>query len=276
MPFRSLLFTPATRLDQLPKALVAGADWVALDLEDGVGSGGKVTARAAMRAFAGDGMGAVAGQVAVRINTLSSADGIRDMAAMLDWPVWPGMVILPKVSAPSEVAQLVALAAGCGQAPVIMAVLETAAGIACADRIACALPKTGALGYGSVDHTAETGGEMSDPALAWARGQIVNAAAIAGIPAMDGVWLDFRDPVGLEAEARMVKSMGFAGKIAIHPDQIGPINAVFSPAAEELEVARAMLAAADAAGGGAFSYKGKMVDAPVLARARRIVGGVPE
>lgn len=274
MPFRSLLFTPATRLDRLSRALEAGPDWVALDLEDGVAPGDKAAARAALDAFAADGMEELANRVAVRINTLSSADGVRDMAAMLDWPVWPGMVILPKVSAPLEVAQVEALAAGCGQAPVFMAVLETAAGVACADRIACALPKTGALGYGSADHTAETGGEMTVAALAWSRGQIVNAAAVAGIPALDGVWLDFRDPVGLEQEARLVKAMGFAGKIAIHPDQIGPINAVFSPTADELAVARAMLAASDAAGGGAFSYKGKMVDAPVLARARRIVGSL--
>lgn len=275
MPFRSLLFTPATRLDRVSRALAAGPDWVALDLEDGVGPDDKAAARAALGAFAGDGMGVVAGRVAVRINTLSSADGIRDMAAMLDWPVWPGMVILPKVSAPSEVVQLAALAAACGQAPVLMAVLETAAGIACADRIARAMPKTGVLGYGSADHTAETGGEMTEPALAWARGQVVNAAAVAGLPAMDGVWLDLGDHAGLAAEARLVKAMGFSGKIAIHPDQIAPINAVFSPSEDELAAARAILAASDAAGGGAFSYKGRMVDAPVLARARRIVGSGP-
>lgn len=271
MPFRSLLFTPATRLDRLSKALASGADWVTLDLEDGVGPGDKSGARQALGAFAASDLGNLTDRIAVRINTLGSPDGIRDMAAMLDWPDWPAMVMLPKVSAASEVAQIVALAASCGRAPVILATLETAAGIACADRIARALPKTAVIGYGSADHMAETGGEMSEASLAWARGKIVNAAALAGIPAMDGVWLDFRDPAGLEAEARLVRSMGFAGKIAIHPDQIAPINAVFSATATEVATARAMIAASDSAGGGAFSYNGKMVDAPVLARAHRIV-----
>nr|WP_275982181.1 CoA ester lyase [Frigidibacter sp. ROC022] len=265
------MFTPATRLDRLARAMAAGPDWVALDLEDGVGPGDKASAREALSVFARDELRPRADRVAVRINALSTAEGIRDMAAMLDWPIWPGMLILPKVSAPSEVAQVLALAADCGQAPVIMAVLETAEGIANAEPIARALPGSGVLAYGSADHMAETGGEMSAPSLAWARGRIVNAAALAGIPAIDGVWLDYRDAEGLTAEAQLAKSMGFAGKIAIHPDQIAPINSVFSPTGAEVESARALLAASEAAGGGAFSHNGKMVDAPVLARARRIV-----
>jgi len=260
-----------TRLDWLSKALAAGPDWVALDLEGGVGPGDKCCARQALDAFASGEMCVLADRIAVRINTLSSPEGIQDIAAMLDWPTRPGMEFFPKVSAPSEVAHLMALAASCGRAAIILVTLETAAGIACADQIARALPNTAVISYGSADHMAETGGEMSEASLAWARGQIVNAAAMAGVPAMDGVWLDFRDTVGLKAEAQLVKSLGFAGKIAIHPDQIAAINAVFSPTTAEIATARDMLAASDAAGGGAFSYNGKMIDAPVLARARRIM-----
>ncbi len=271
MPFRSLLFTPASRLDRLPKAPGSGADWVALDLEDGVGPDQKNDARRALGELADSGFGGLADRIAVRINTLSSRDGIRDMVMMLDWKVWPALVILPKVSAPSEVLQAVELAASCGQDPAFLVTLETAVGVAFADQIARVIPKASAIAYGSADHMAETGGEMAAASLAWARGQIVNAAALAGIAAMDGVWLDYRDTSGLEAEANLVKSMGFAGKIAIHPDQVATINRVFSPTETEIETAQAMLAASDAAGGGAFSYNGKMMDAPVLARARRIV-----
>jgi citrate lyase beta subunit len=167
------------------------------------------------------------------------------------------------------VAQIAALAAG--RARNLLLTLETAAGIARADEIARAATEGAVLGYGSADHMAEVGGTMSAPSLAHGRAVVLNAAAVAGIPAMDGVWLDFKDVDGLRDEANLVKSMGFAGKIAIHPDQIDPINKVFSPSEDEVATARALLAASDKAGGGAFSFKGKMVDAPVLARARRIM-----
>lgn len=271
MPFRSILFTPANRLDRLARALAAGADWVALDLEDGVGPDDKEQARKALGDLAASDWDGQAHRIAVRISTLGSPDGIRDMAAMLDWPVWPGMVILPKVSSPVEVEQAVQLAQFCGKDPCFLVTLETAAGLVNVAAIAQAVPKTGVLGYGSADHMAETGGVMNAAGLAWARGRIVNAAALAGVPAMDGVFLDFRDADGLRDEAQLVKSMGFAGKLAIHPAQIAPINTVFSASDSEIATARAMVAASQAAGNGAFSYNGKMVDAPVLAHARRII-----
>ncbi|MGI9487388.1 MAG: HpcH/HpaI aldolase/citrate lyase family protein [Geminicoccaceae bacterium] len=271
MPFRSILFTPATRLDRLEKALASGADWVALDLEDGVGPGDKTAARQALAEFAETRMAANADRIAVRINRLSLPDGIRDMARMLDWPVWPGLLILPKVESAAEVAQLIALTASLGRSPVILITLESALGLAEASKIAASAPKEAVLAYGSADHLAETGGMMSEPSLAFGRAQVVNAAALAGIPALDGVWLDFKSPAGLIAEAELVKSMGFSGKIAIHPDQVGPINRVFSPSDEEIAAAAALLEASKAAGGGAFAFKGKMVDAPVLARARRLI-----
>lgn len=274
MPFRSLLFTPATRLDRFQKALDAAPDWVALDLEDGVGPGDKEAARSALTAFARDGLGGAADRVAVRINAPNRPEGIRDLAAMLDWPAWPGMVILPKVESAAQVALIAELAASRSPAPALLLTLETASGVANAAEVARAAPKGSALGYGSADHMAETGGAMTAASLAHGRAAVVNAAAAAGLPALDGVRLDYGDADGLAAEAKLAKSMGFAGKIAIHPDQIGPINAVFSPTGDEIASARSMLAAAKAAGGGAFAHEGKMVDAPVLARARRILDAV--
>ena len=269
MSLRSLLFTPATRMDRLDKALGSSADWVALDLEDGVGPGDKASAREALTAFASNGLAKVASRVAVRINAANQPEGIRDLAAMLDWPVWPGMVILPKVEAAAQVAQIVSLSQR--RASAFLLTLETALGIENAVEIARAAPSGSVLGYGSADHMAETGGTMTNPSLAFGRGVVVNAAAAAGIQAMDGVWLNYKDLEGLRMEAELVKSMGFAGKIAIHPDQIGPINEVFSPTREEIATARTISKASDKAGGGAFAHNGKMVDAPVLARARRIV-----
>lgn len=271
MILRSLLFLPANRLDRLDKALDSGADRVALDLEDGVAPDEKAAARAALGHLADGRLADLAGRIAVRINSLDRPDGIRDLAAMLDWPVWPGMLVVPKVEHPAQIAQIAALAASGTREPALLITLETATGIANAAAIARAVTDGGAIAYGSADHMAETGGGMSAAALAHGRGQVVNAAAIARVPALDGVRLDYRDMPGLTAEAELAQAMGFAGKIAIHPDQIAPINAVFSPDAKQIETAGAMLDAARRAGGGAFAFNGKMVDAPVLARARRVV-----
>lgn len=272
MFLRSLLFLPANRLERLGKALASGTDMVVLDLEDGVGPDAKPAARQALDDLARSEMTAHAGRIAVRINPLASADGIRDLAMMLDWDVWPAMLVVPKVEAAAEVRQVAALVVASGpSAPALLLTLETAAGIAAAVDIAAAAPQGSVLGYGSADHMAETGGTMTPASLAFGRGQVVNAAATRRLAAVDGVWLDFRDPEGLAAEAELVRSMGFAGKIAIHPDQIAPIHRVFTPTPAEVADAKALLDAAASAGSGAFAFNGRMVDAPVLARAKRIV-----
>jgi citrate lyase beta subunit len=177
--------------------------------------------------------------------------------------------VLPKVNSAAEVAQIASLVADRGTR--LLITLESAAGVAHALDILSAAPKGALVGYGSADHMAETGGTMQAESLAWGRAQVVNAAANAGIPALDGVWLDYKDQAGLAAEAQLVQAMGFSGKIAIHPDQVAPINVVFSPSNAEIETAREMVAAAHIARGGAFSFNGKMVDAPVLARAHRLL-----
>ena len=269
MLIRSVLFTPATRLDRLPRALSSGADLVIVDLEDGVGEADKDNARAAFVDLVGRNFDGSADRIGLRINSLGSAAGIRDMAALLDCAAWPGVLVVPKVNAAAEVTQVAGLVAGRGTR--LLVTLESATGLAHAAKILAASPADTIVGYGSADHMAETGGTMGVESLSWGRGQIVNAAATRGLTVLDGVWLDYKDESGLEAEARLVKSVGFSGKIAIHPDQIPVINRVFSPTESELETARAMIEASESAGGGAFSFNGKMVDPPVLARAHRLV-----
>ncbi len=279
---RSVLFTPATRLDRLEPALASGADLVVLDLEDGVGPDDKYTAREAISRFATDGDGGFGdrgedsssggktpAQIGLRLNSLSTPEGILDMAAMLSWSQWPAVLVVPKVNAPAEICQLVDLIDA--RPTRLLITLETAKGISDAADILSVAPKGAIVGYGSADHMAETGGRMNNTGLAWARGQVVNAAAQANMPALDGVWLNYRDGAGLEQEAELVQEIGFSGKIAIHPDQIETINRVFSPSEGELAIAHEMVAASADVGGGAFSFNGKMVDAPVLARAHRLM-----
>lgn len=247
-------------------------DWVALDLEDGVSLSEKKQSRERLTGFSQSGFDGQAHRLGIRINGLSTAEGIRDLAAMLDWPQWPKMLILPKVENPIQIRQITELAASRGPVPILLITLETALGVENAHEILRSAPAGSVVGYGSADHMAETGGDMSAVSLSWARGRIVNAAAAVGMPALDGVQLQFRDSEGLLTEARLVKSMGFSGKIAIHPDQIGPINSVFSPTDAEIEIAREMIAAFEKAGENAVSFRGKMIDAPVLARAYRMIG----
>lgn len=268
---RSLLFTPATRLAKLEKAIGSGADCVALDLEDGIGPDDKDAARAALTDFATTPFDSHGTRIAVRISALSTPDGVRDMAAMLAWPHWPAMLMLPKVNAAAEIAQLASLIAARGADTRIFAVIETAHGMANAASILSGHPLLAAAGYGSADHTAETGARMDWDGLAWARGQIINAAAAAGVPAVDGVYLDIRDPDGLAADSRRLRGLGFTGRIVIHPDQVAPVNAAFSPTETEIADARALVDAAAGQSGGAFAHNGRMIDAPVLAAAERIL-----
>jgi|TARA_B110000305_G_scaffold227822_1_gene276892 citrate lyase beta subunit len=268
MLVRSVLFTPATRLDRLERALKSGADLVILDLEDGVGFADKTDALKELGKFANDGLGEVRDKVGVRINAMNTKQGIYDVAALLDWPVFPSYLVLPKVNSANEISQIYALTNEHRVKTLIT--LETAHGLANASEILRVAPKSSLVAYGSADHMAEVGGLMSETSLAWGRGQISNAAATVPVPVLDGVWLDYSDLKGLRTEAILVKSMGFSGKIAIHPDQIPVINEVFTPSEAEISEAIEMLNASEIAGGGAFSFNGKMIDAPVLARAHLI------
>lgn len=256
----------------------SGADAVILDLEDGVDPALRAEARAALgelaaRNFRGEATSeGKAPRVFVRINALSTVDGIHDVAALLGWAHWPDGLMLPKVESAMEVAQIRRLAAEAEKPASVIPVIETATGLARADAIAANCGAIGGIGFGSADYTAETGGTMGRDALLVARGRIANAAAIAGAPAIDGAWLDLDDEAGLAAETRHARDLGFSAKIAIHPRQVATINRELAPSPAEAEQAARLLDAASRNGGGAFRFEGRMIDAPVLARARRILG----
>ena len=270
MRTRSFLFCPANRPGRFSKAVAAGADWVVLDLEDGVPANERMMARQIVCSYLSDTGGNASG-FALRINSLATIDGILDAGMLIDMDVWPGMIVIPKIETSKELSQIQALAEAKGKAPALMATLESTRALADVRQILRDFQTVRVVAYGSGDHTAETGAAMTETGLAWGRGQIVNAAAEAGVPAVDGVCLDFRNDAALAREARLAREMGFAGKIAIHPGQVAGINDVFTPSPEEIDRARKMVAAFTAAGGGAFSFEGKMIDRPVLANARRIL-----
>ena len=194
--------------------------------------------------------------------------------------VAPDAVMLPKVESSYDV-DLVARhlrgaggAGGVGAEIGLVALIESALGLEHASNIARASPRLRSLAFGGVDLSADLGGSPDwEPMLAH-RAHVVRCAAAAGLGVLDVPYLAIDDAPGLKAECERVRAMGFSGKLAIHPNQVSVIADAFMPTAAEIEFAKGVLAAAEAAGGGACTYRGKMVDEPVLRSARRVLGRV--
>ena len=147
--------------------------------------------------------------------------------------------------------------------------VETAKGVRAVAEIALASEASTILGFGAVDLVAETGSDLSWDSLLYTRSQVILAASEARIEALDTVWIDIEDHAGLEEEARKARALGFSGKAAIHPSQVAPINAAFSPSDKEVDTARRIVEAASGDYTGAVQVDGKMIDEPVVIAARR-------
>ena len=270
-PLRSILFVPGNRADRFPRALAAGADAVVFDLEDGVEDGRKADARRAIAEWLA---ATPASRTArfVRVNASGSAWQAEDLVWLASVSGHIEGVVLPKAESSADIERVAALApAGC-----VIPLLETARGIIGAAAIASARATIPALLFGAEDFTAELGipRTLDGEELLLARSQVVLAAAAIGADAIDAVFVDLAAPERLRQDATRARALGFRGKMAIHPDQVATINGVFSPSADEIARARRLIDAADAArrqGEGAFRFEDRMVDAPVIARARRVL-----
>ena len=261
---RSYLFVPGDRPERFAKARASGADAVIVDLEDAVAPVNKVAARDAV-AGALD----AAQPVVLRINGADTgwfADDAR-LAAH------PGVsaVLLPKAAAVEAVA---ALRTASGGKPVL-ALVESAAGMANLTALAAA-QGVARLVFGSIDFQLDLDITDDDLALLPFRMQLVLASRVANLPPpVDGVTTALDDAARIESEARRARSLGFGAKLCIHPRQVAIVNGAFSPGAAEVAWAQRVVEAAAASGGAAVAVDGKMVDAPVLARARRLLAASP-
>ncbi|MCX6101501.1 MAG: CoA ester lyase, partial [Candidatus Bipolaricaulota bacterium] len=153
----------------------------------------------------------------------------------------------------------------------LMPILETGKGVLHAEEISCADPRVVVIAFGAEDFTRDVGARRAPEALLFARSMIVAAAKAAGVQASDTVYADIDDEAGLAAEAKLARDLGFDGKGAIHPAQVPALHVAFTPSEKEMEEARAIVAAAEDAekrGIGAIAIGGKMIDRPVLERAR--------
>jgi citrate lyase subunit beta/citryl-CoA lyase len=245
------LFVPGDRPDRFAKAVASGADVVVLDLEDAVAPAAKNTARAAVGGWLTAG-----GRALVRINAPGTPwfDADAALVATHDVPV-----MVPKAEVPGVLA-------GFGD---VVALVETALGVERAGELA-AVPTVTRLAFGSVDLAAQLGVAPEDPEpFAYARSRLVVASAAAGLaPPVVGVTTDLRDDDQLAADVAYARRMGFGGKLCVHPRQVGPVRAGFAPTPAELDWARRVVTAGESVS----TVDGKMVDKPVLARARRILG----
>ena len=262
-PRRSVLFLPGSNPRAVAKARTLPCDVVVLDLEDAVGPDGKAEARAAAAAALAEGFGDR--ETAIRINGLDTPWGAEDLAAMAK--ARPDIVVIPKVDGPA------ALDACAGADVELWAMVETPAALLTLPQIAgWSAGRLGALVLGVNDLGAAMGARAvpgREP-LKTAMALTVAAARAHGLTPIDGVFNRLDDPDGFAAECAQGREFGFQGKSLIHPAQIEPCNAAFSPDAAEVAWARAVTAAfADNPGKGAIRVDGAMVERLHLEQARR-------
>lgn len=266
---RSALYLPASNQRAIAKARDLPADVIILDLEDAVAPEAKADARAqAVAALAEGGFGTR--ELVVRVNGLDTEWGESDLAALSQGNA--AAVLVPKIAAASD---LVAYRSKLGESTALWAMIETAASLFRLDEIAGA-EGLEALVMGTNDLAKETGARLGGSRLPFvgAFGLAVAAARARGIAIFDGVFNDIEDEQGFIAEARQAVDFGFDGKTLIHPRQIGPCNAAFSPDAAETAWAQRILAAFDEpenASKGAIRVDGKMVERLHLHRARSVL-----
>jgi citrate lyase subunit beta/citryl-CoA lyase len=285
-PMRSMLFVPADSERKMAKSLSSPADALILDLEDSVSAERRPIAREMTAAFIADARtkGAKA-ELWVRINPLDSEDWEADLGGVM--AAAPAGIILPKPSSGQDVHKLsIALAqaetrhgleSGVTRIlPIVtevpLSVLQLHTYVGSSGRLAAMSWGAEDLGavIGSLANRDETGNFTSPYRLV--RDLCLITASAAATEPMDTVYVDFRNEKGLEAETRMAKRDGFTGKMAIHPDQVALINAVFTPSADEIAHARRVSDAFAAnPGAGVASLDGKMIDMPHLKLARRVL-----
>ena len=268
---RSLLFLPATAEHMLDKAPQRGADALIVDLEDSVAPERKVEARPMARAV----VRSLASRGAAVLLRVNSAPAMWRLD-LQDMP-WQDLaaVMLPKVETPQQVealAQALAEQSG-GRAPPVVALLETPRGVLAAADVA-RHPALVALGFGAEDYAAALGVAPGPLALAWPGQQVITAAHAFGLQCWglaDSI-AEVQDMLAFEKAVLMGRAMGFTGSVCIHPRQIPVVNGGFSPSADELRWAAQVVAAdeaAAAAGHGAVLLDGRMIDRPIVERARR-------
>ena len=277
---RSMLFLPGNTPNIIQNGGILGADAVILDLEDAVAPAEKDSARILVRSVIRS-MGFDPCEVIVRINAIDTPFWQKDLDAII--PVHPSMIMPPKTACAQDVLTVDAYIAqleeklGIEKGSVgLIPLIETALGIENAFQIASACPRVKAIFLGGEDLTADLHCKRTKEGheISYARSRMVCAARAAGIEVYDTPFTDVHDDEGIYADAQTAKSLGFTGKSAISPRHVQAINEIFSPSLSEIEYAYDVMEAiriGKEQGKGAVSLRGKMIDAPIVARARQTI-----
>lgn len=286
---RSLLFVPADGGNKLDKAMASGADAVIIDLEDSITPERKAAARAAAYSFLKNATAQKARpRILVRINGLDTGMADADLEAIV--PGRPDAVVFPKAEGGASAvhldAKLTAREAIAGLAEgsikVLAQAVESAAGLFLAGTFRDASKRLIGMTWGPEDLSAELGAEanrdrhgmLTEP-YRLARNICLYGAAAAKLPAIETVYVDFRNAEGLRQDTEEARRDGFTGRLAIHPAQVPIINAVFTPTQAQIDKAKAVVAAfAAQPGAGAVGIDGKMFDRPHLVRAQTLLARV--
>lgn len=277
---RSMLFLPGNTPNMLINGSCLGADAVIFDLEDAVSPAEKDAARILVRNtmkymdFHGC-------EIIVRINSIDTPYWKQDIDEIL--PQKPDLILLPKTGSAHDVEvaddYLAKAEAKLGLSPNtvgLMPLIETALGVENAFAIASARPRVAALFLGAEDLTADLRCQRTKEGreIEYARHRLVVAARAAGVDVYDTPFTDVNDDEGIWTDAKLAKALGFTGKASISPRHVEVINAVFSPTKKEIDYAYEVMdaiALAKAQGKGAIALHGKMIDAPIVSRARQTI-----
>jgi citrate lyase subunit beta/citryl-CoA lyase len=288
--WRSLLFCPADQPHRIAKAIAARPGGVIVDLEDAVHPSRRERARQdavqALSAAADPGVSHL-----IRVNRAGSRDLAEDLAVVVG--PWLDAVVLPKVSGPDEVAEVAERLRAAEQAGGLAAesvgivpVIEDCAALLHVEQIARASRSVVAMSFAGAeagDFMADLGGRWTPDGLALLYPKsrfLCDVRAVGDLPAVDGPSMNLRDPGVWESECSLARTLGFDGKVAIHPKQLDVIHRAFTPTAAEVEDARRLLAMLDDAAAGArgvSSDGGRMIDSANGRAARRLLrrAGVP-
>ena len=277
---KSVLFSPGDQPSLLAKAPESGADVVVFDLEDAVVPDRKREARETVVEALADVRGTAPDcERCVRINPLS-VGGDADLDALADASVSPDSLMLPKVDSADDIDQLGDAMAERDLDLPVLALLETAGGVLDAPAIAAA-DATDAILLGAEDLSADVGATRTREGteILYARERVVLAASHADVDAIDTLVTDYEDTDRLAEDAAFAATLGFDGKMAIHPAQVPVIEKAFTPDPDEIAWAKRVLSARDEAdqeGRGVFAVDGEMIDAPLIAQAETILERAPE
>ena len=277
---RSMLFLPGNNPNMLINGACLGSDAVIFDLEDAVSPAEKDAARILVRNtmkymdFRGC-------EIIVRINSIDTAYWQEDLDEIM--PFKPNLILLPKTGSAGDVLAADAYMSqledklGMERNTVgLMPLIETALGVENAFAIASASKRVQALFLGAEDLTADMRCKRTKEGreIEYARTRLVVAARAAGVDVYDTPFTDVNDDIGIETDANLAKALGFTGKSSISPRHVEVINRVFSPTAKEIDYAYEVMDAirlAKEQGKGAIALHGKMIDAPIVARAEQTI-----